>query len=264
MPDYFDDLEGEMVCPTHRSWPQGFKGSCLFAQGITDCATSMAGLPETSRLLPTLQVPLHLPIWGSILDDVWILRTNEVDQRMEEASSWLPKVEQAWDKIGVKSHPDKKMYGGLNGEIQGARGHADSHLLGLSAAKTAALFGAGIFLLLVWRPHRKAIERAVGKVGFAHLFRPACRGSLGQIHRWIEQLRDKKLGRTAWAPLCWWELFEALLFLPLSQTELSSPWSPQVQCTDAAGSGGHGLAYAFVPKETQQRWARWCSFRGDR
>ena len=44
----------------------GFKASCSVAQGITDVATSRAGLPASRRLLPDREVPLDFPVWGSI------------------------------------------------------------------------------------------------------------------------------------------------------------------------------------------------------
>eukprot|EP00969_Alexandrium_andersonii_P283661 12540736-Alexandrium_andersonii.AAC.1 len=65
-----------------------------------------------------------------------------------------------------------------------------------------------------------------------------------------------------WSLPVWSELFEAMVLLPLSQLQLSAGWAPTVQCSDAAGSGCHGLAYAYVDKATQQRWARQATFRG--
>lgn len=60
----------------------------------------------------------------------------------------------------------------------------------------------------------------------------------------------------------WWQLLEGLLLAPLGQRNLSAPWSSRVYCSDAC-PGGHGLAYTSVSKAEQQRWTRYCSFRGD-
>ena len=55
---------------------------------------------------------------------------------------------------------------------------------------------------------------------------------------------------------------EACCLLPLSQMCVGSPFSPIIQCSDAA-PGGHGLAYSHIGCDEAQRWTRFCSYRGD-
>ena len=61
------------------------------------------------------------------------------------------------------------------------------------------------------------------------------------------------------------ELVMAAVLLPKARMRWSedrAPWNTQVMATDAR-PGGHGLAYATVAVEEVQRWATYCSHRGD-
>eukprot|EP00974_Lingulodinium_polyedra_P081765 7917542-Lingulodinium_polyedra.AAC.1 len=49
-----------------------------------------------------------------------------------------------------------------------------------------------------WRPARRGLERVLGKMGYAHTFRPAARGSFGQSFLWLRLLREARVGRTSW------------------------------------------------------------------
>eukprot|EP00969_Alexandrium_andersonii_P294875 13034196-Alexandrium_andersonii.AAC.1 len=71
----------------------------MFAQGITDVATTNAGLPSDRRVLPTQQVALELPLWGSILDDVWSLRTDLDTELNQDAATWMDRVETQWSAL---------------------------------------------------------------------------------------------------------------------------------------------------------------------
>ena len=215
--------------------------------------TARAGLPMSSRLLPTLAVPTTTPLWASILDDVWALFTDERTAENEEASLWLPRVDVEWDKVGVKSHTGKQVDRGRHAEIQGARVQTDTHQVGLSGSKTTALMTSTWWVLSQFRPSRRSLERLVGKFGFIHTFRAPLRASFGEMYRFLDAAREQRLTRTALPEVCWWELMEAACLAPLAQMELSAPWSPVVQCSDAA-PGGHGLAYAYVGAAEAKRW----------
>ena len=151
---------------------------------------------------------------------------------------------------------------GVDSEVQGGRVHTLTHRVGLSGQKCADLMIGIWWVLTQWKPARRVVERVVGKLGHCQTFRPALRGSFGTIYGWLHDLRERRIGRSALPAVCWWELMEASLLALLAQMELSAPWAPTVQCTDAA-PGGHGLAYAQAPVPEIQRWVRYCSFRGD-
>ena len=215
-----------------------------------------------SALAPLAGHPRSPPLWASILDDVWALYTDDDDEANREATEWLHQVDDEWAKIGVKTHPSKSVGQGIDCEVQGGRVHTLTHRVGLSKEKCADLMIGVWWLLTQWKPARRGIERVVGKLGHCHAFRPSLHGSFGTIYRWLHGLREGRIGRSALPAVCWWELMEASLLAPLAQMELSAPWAPTVQCTDAA-PGGHGLAYAQALVREIQRWVRYCSFRGD-
>eukprot|EP00974_Lingulodinium_polyedra_P101744 9854276-Lingulodinium_polyedra.AAC.1 len=73
------------------------------------------------------------------------------------------------------THPGKSFDEGINEEIQGGRVHSTHHLLGLSAQKTCWVMAAAWRVLGQRRPSRRALERVLGKMGYAHTFRPAAR-----------------------------------------------------------------------------------------
>ena len=254
---------GRTLYPCHLTWPMGFRGSCSIAQAVTYVVTARAGLLQSCRLLPTLHVPLRPPVWASLLDDVWSLVTDEGSDMNSQARLWLPRVDSEWLNIGVTTHPKKRVDHKENEEIQGARVHSTKHLVGLSAVKSMELIIGCLWVCSQYRPSRRAVERVVGKLGFAHLFRSANRGSFGCIYGRLQTAREERVMRINLGCACWWELIEAVTLLPLSQMCLSAPFSPTVQCTDAA-PGGHGIAYTLVGSEECQRWTRYCSFRGCR
>ena len=45
-------INGSLVHPIHCTWPMGFRGSCMFAQGVTETVCLRASLPVSCRLLP--------------------------------------------------------------------------------------------------------------------------------------------------------------------------------------------------------------------
>ena len=64
--------------PACRSTPMGFGPSAGWAQGLTDVVALDAGLPVDSRVHPDHVVSSHLPVWGSIIDDIWALEQTMV------------------------------------------------------------------------------------------------------------------------------------------------------------------------------------------
>eukprot|EP00974_Lingulodinium_polyedra_P040481 3888306-Lingulodinium_polyedra.AAC.1 len=48
---------------------------------------------------------------------------------------------------------------------------------------------AMVWLATDWRPGLAAAERAVGRAGYAHMFRPCLRASVSAVYAWIQQGR---------------------------------------------------------------------------
>ena len=234
----------------------------MFAQGITDTVCRRAELPVASRLSPGTPTLRTFPIWGCILDDVWVIRTSEGQDDNREASSWLGRVDSQWASVGVASHPKKAVNDGLNLEVQGAYVDSRAHTMSLSPEKKLDLFAACMWINTLYSRHRQSMARLVGKLGFAHCFRPPLRASFGVAFQFLENEREAKRTRGVVPEAVWWEILEAGLLSPLAYLDFSAGWTPTVHTTDAAGTGGHGLAYAYIPKETVQDWAQSCSWRG--
>ena len=215
----------------------GFGASPAVAQAVTDIATERADLPPSRRLVMGSRPPSGLPVWGSILGDVWVIRDAT---RNDGAETWMDDVTAEWSRVGVQNHPGKDVSNEPSAEIQGALVDGQFRTVGLSFSKTARLMTAGLWLLGQARPARRAVERLLGKIGFAHSFRPAGRAAFQHAFRWVQEAREKRLRRISWTSQLWSEFFEALVMLPLCQLELAAPWSSVVQCSDAAGSEKRG------------------------
>lgn len=184
----------------------------------------------------------------SILDDVWCLYTRDEDGGYDEVVKWCRRVDAQWSEIGVESHSAKRVDDMEDIEVQGGRVSSRTHLVGLSGGKTTDLMKATFWLLTCYKPSCAGVERIVGKLGHAHTFRTSLRASLGDIFGWSEAR-----GRCHLPPSVWWQLFEAPVFLPLSQLSLSSPWARRLMCSDPSRSSarsGQGLAYRAFPEET--------------
>eukprot|EP00971_Amphidinium_carterae_P105468 2088465-Amphidinium_carterae.1 len=70
-----------------------------WAQCCTDVSTKAAAMPEESRAVDGAVVPLHPPLWGSILDDVWAIDEQQ-PQGMSLAQRWMESLDQEWPRIG--------------------------------------------------------------------------------------------------------------------------------------------------------------------
>ena len=53
-------------------------------------------------------MPLTPLVWGSILDDVWAIFTDEPSDDNLVARNWLPDVATAWRDIGVENNATKE------------------------------------------------------------------------------------------------------------------------------------------------------------
>jgi hypothetical protein len=120
--------------------------------------------------------------------------------------------------------------------------------VGLSESMSAHLMMACTWVPTQGRPNRKAVHRFVGKLGFARSFRSSLRGSFGSFVSWLQRCEEASLARVQmpWAP--WMELLESSILCLLAQIDVSAPWALTVRCRDAA-RGGHGIAYAYVPRQ---------------
>ena len=234
----------------------------MFAQAITETVCRRSELPKLHRLSPSITTPMTLPVWGAILDDVWVHRSSESDDANRNAACWLGRVDHEWSQIGVTSHPAKKVNDAFNTEIQGAYVNSEEHTLSLSPTKTVELMGACFWLLTLWQPNRHSLARAVGKLGFCHCFRPPLRASFGIMYQFLEDEREARRVRGMLPEAVWLELVEAAVLCPLAVMELSAPWARTIHTTDAAGTGGHGLAYSYADKDLVQAWSQSCSWRG--
>ena len=77
-----------------------------------------------------------LPVWGSILDDVWVLRDRDAPGLNAEAATWTREVDAQWRAVGATTHETKKCDDAENTEIQGGFLHSRRHTLGSSPGKT--------------------------------------------------------------------------------------------------------------------------------
>ena len=125
------------------------------------------------------------------MDDVWAPHRPEPSGPNADASSWLPRVDSAWSEIGVQSHPGKAVDCAAGEEIQGGFVHPVDHTVSLKPEKMADLMCMVFWLLTSYTCSTRAVARVVGKVGFAHTFRPSMRFSFGETYRWLDLMRER-------------------------------------------------------------------------
>ena len=91
----------------------GFGPSAGWAQALTDLVAKDALLPPERRLHPDSVVPDDLPVWGSIIDDIWALdHIPPSAGSLPHGPSWLDDAEQAWVKRGVQPNQKKTVDAG--------------------------------------------------------------------------------------------------------------------------------------------------------
>ena len=248
--------------PVHCAIPMGFKPACGFAQAITDHTAQVAGLPSGSRVVPEHPCPLQGSVWGSIVDDIWSLDPVSKESKEEAPGAvWLQRCVEAWETIGVTAHPDKVEMGVENSEIQGYFVDSRRHTISVSVKKRWMLMQAMLRMLMQRRVTVKVLWRLVGKLGFVQSARVCLRSLIEVTYSFLQEVRDKKIKLVALPPVVWWELFTAMLSLPLAQFRVDAPWCTRVEVTDASLSG-LGRASAEMPEEVVKEISRLSDHKG--
>jgi hypothetical protein len=85
----------------------GFGPSAGWAQAVTDKITLDADLPHASRVHPDQIIPDELPVWGSIVDDIWALEHVGDRGEADVGPVWMNRAEAAWERDGVESNVKK-------------------------------------------------------------------------------------------------------------------------------------------------------------
>ena len=102
--------------PVVTTAPMGFGPSAGFAQGVTDLATK--DMDERARLRYGVVAPPSLPIWGSIIDDMWVLECEEAG-REPCGPTWLSRATARWGALGAEVNDMKTVDAETDQEIQG-------------------------------------------------------------------------------------------------------------------------------------------------
>eukprot|EP00435_Cladocopium_sp_Y103_P038561 s430_g10.t1 len=233
--------------PASCSAPMGFGPSAGWAQGLTDVVAIDAQLPQDCRVHPDFVIPESLPVWGSIIDDIWALEHVPGDEVASIGPAWLQQAETAWTVRGVAPNTKKSVDGAHGEEIQGYFVHPTRHWVGLSYEKRRFLFQASFKVLMQRRTHLKVIERLIGKHGFLHSCRPCMRSVFGATYGWLETARKERPGPVVLPSEVWVELLVSTMLIPFAEFNLSSGWSTRVEATDASMSG-LGRSFGYVPE----------------
>ena len=181
--------------PASCSAPMGFGPSAGWAQGLTDTVTSRAGLPQEHRLHPDLVVPDSLPLWGSIVDDVWAIEHAESQMEAGTGAAWMDATEASWVRHGVEPNAKKSVDSALGEEVQGYYVDPHGHWVGVSPDKRRQLLQATIQVLLQHRVMVGVIDRLVGKHGFVHSARPCMRSLFEKTYSWLATVRGCRRDR---------------------------------------------------------------------
>ena len=246
------------VFPASRSTPMGFGPSAGWAQGLTDVVTHDAALPEDCRLHPDHVVPGQLPIWGSIIDDIWALEHADEPDSGNIGPSWLSQAEAAWCARGVEPNVKKSVDGLADQEVQGYFIHSRDHWVGVSLDKRRCLFQASMQVLLKKYVIVGVVGRLIGKHSFMHSCRPSLRSIFDCTYRWIQGLRERRRDRVQIPNDVWQEICVSTILIPFAQFDLSASWSHRIECSDASMTG-LGRAFGIIPPLVAQWLARYSS-----
>ena len=265
-PVQLSDKGGKMIelFPASRAAPMGFAPSAGWAQALTDLVAKDANLPPECRLHPDGVVPDTLPIWGSIVDDIWALdHIGSVDSTAAVGPTWLADAEQAWIDRGVQPNVKKSINAACGEEVQGYFVHPQDHWVGLSMEKRRHLFQASIHVLLRKVVHIKVFDRVVGKHSFLHSARPCLRSVFEVTYGWLDQQRNiRTASKFVRLPIeVWLELLVSTLLIPFAHFSLSDPWSQRVEATDSSMTG-LGRAMSTMPLEVVRTLARYSAAKG--
>lgn len=250
-----------VVYPSCRATPMGFGPSAGWAQALTDLVAQDASLPPEKRLYPDSVAPETLPIWGSIIDDIWALDHVNGDGDVPVGPTWLDEASRAWTTRGVQPHDKKSVNAAAGEEIQGYYVHPQQHWVGVSLEKRRHLFQASMLVLLRKKVHFKVLERLVGKHGFIHSARACLRSIFQDTYGWLDELRRTRPGLVELPSNVWIELMVSTLLIAFAQFDMSSSWSTRVEATDASMTG-LGRAFAVMPEHVVRTMARYCSAQG--
>ena len=242
--------------PASCSAPMGFGPSAGWAQALTDVVTTDAGLPVQQRVHPDTVVPSTMPIWGSIVDDIWAIEHVPSQLDAGVGASWMDAAESSWVSHGVEPNVKKSIDSALGQEIQGYYVHPYKHWVGVSIEKRRWLFQATIHVLRLRRVMVAVVDRLIGKHSFVHSARSVMRSLFERSYAWLEGVRA---GRNKFVVLpgeVWEELAMSALLLPFCDFNLSAEWSHRVEYTDASMTG-IGRAWGVAPREVVQTIARY-------
>lgn len=247
--------DGASLVPVHRSAPMGFMPSAVWAQAVTDTMALAAELPPDKRVSYNLAVPNELPVWGSIVDDLWGVAELEPEERSHPTlDEWMRRVDHEWPRLDVPINEKKSGACGSE-EVQACVLHPRDHRLGAGWKRRRELMAATFELLSMRMPSVHSVERLVGKLSYVHAFAPSCRSIFAEVYKWLERYREKKARRAPWCPEAWGELMASAWLAPTMCSWLGSAWRRRIECSDAA-PGGHGLAWADFPPEAVAALAR--------
>ena len=242
--------------PASCSAPMGFGPSAGWAQGLTDTVTMRAGLAPEHRLHPDLVVPESLPLWGSIVDDVWAIEHAPNQLEAGVGAAWMDATESSWVRHGVEPNAKKSVDSALGEEVQGYYVDPYGHWVGVSLEKRRHLFQATIHVLRARRVPVGVIDRLVGKHGFVHSARPCLRSIFEHTYGWLTSVRGRRRDLVSIPNVVWVELAMSCLLLPFCSFNLSAPWSTRIECTDSSMTG-LGRAWGIAPKHVVQLLARY-------
>ena len=138
--------QGGGLYPAYRSAPMGFGPSAGWAQGLTDVVAFDAQLPQDQRLHPDMVVPEGLPIWGSIIDDMWALDHIDPGTAPPVGPDWLARAEECWCLRGVEPNHNKSVDAHEGEEVQGYFVHPTQHWMGVSLDKRRHLMQSTVNL----------------------------------------------------------------------------------------------------------------------
>ena len=214
-----------------------------------------AQLPQDQRLHPDMVVPEGLPIWGSIIDDIWALDHIDPGTAPPVGPDWLARAEECWCLRGVEPNHNKSVDAHEGEEVQGYFVHPTQHWMGVSLDKRRHLMQSTLMVLMRTAVVVAVIDRLIGKHGFVHSCRPCLRSIFQATYPWIASVRHLKRQRVVLPDDVWVELCVSSLLIGFAEFNLSSPWSRRIECTDASMSG-LGRAFGVIPTHVAQAMAR--------
>ncbi|CAE7195342.1 unnamed protein product [Symbiodinium microadriaticum] len=242
--------------PASCSAPMGFGPSAGWAQGLTDVIALDAQLPPEQRLHPDTVPPSTMPLWGSIVDDVWAIEHVGSQLDAGVGASWMDAAERAWVARGVEPNSKKSIDNAMGEEIQGYYVDPLEHWVGVSLEKRRWLFQATVWVLRQRRVMVAVVDRLIGKHGFVHSARAIMRSIFAASYSWLDSVRGRRRDLVEIPRKVWVELAISALLLPFCSFNLSAEWSCRVECTDASMSG-IGRAWGVVPRNVVQTIARY-------